>query len=140
MRPHQNLESAKRTVSNHNCLFMLSAFHERLTRLKSIVMVGRPKQLYIKIDPCMNHMENFHTFKCFNLAFFERARTHIQTLRVSLFSTTSDGEKRSTPVNPRILHICEHVKIKQKFLIIRSPRGIMYEHDVHIKKSEMTTN
>lgn len=47
------------------------------------------------------------TLKFFNLAFFERERIHIQTLRVSLFSTTSDGENKSTPVNWRIWQICK---------------------------------
>lgn len=46
-----------------------------------------------------------HTLKCLDLAFLEKERTHIQTFRVSLFSTTSDGEKMSMPVNPKILHI-----------------------------------
>jgi len=45
------------------------------------------------------------TFKCLDLAFLEKERIHIQTFRVSLFSTTSDGEKRSMPVNPKILQI-----------------------------------
>ena len=47
----------------------------------------------------------FLTFNCLDLALFERERIHIQTFRVSLFSTASDGEKRSMPFNPKILHI-----------------------------------
>lgn len=46
------------------------------------------------------------TLKPFDRAFFEKERTHILTLRKSLFSTTSDGENKSIPVNPRIWQIC----------------------------------
>lgn len=45
------------------------------------------------------------TFIFTDLDFLEKDRIHIQTFRVFLPSTTSDGEKRSTPVNPRILQI-----------------------------------
>lgn len=53
----------------------------------------------------MKRMHKCLTFKCEDLAFFERERIHIQTFLVSLFSTTSDGEKRSMPAIPKILQI-----------------------------------
>lgn len=48
----------------------------------------------------------FLTFIFTDLDFLENDRIHIQTFLVFLLSTTSDGEKRSTPVNPKILQIC----------------------------------
>lgn len=57
----------------------------------------------------MKRMHKCLTFKCEDLAFFERERIHIQTFLVSLFSTTSDGEKRSMPAIPKILQIYKNI-------------------------------
>jgi len=67
----------------------------------------------------MENGRDFLTFIFIDLDFLENERIHIQTFRVFLLSTTSDGEKRSTPVNPKILQICI-VKVTEITLIILS--------------------
>lgn len=42
------------------------------------------------------------TSKFLDRALIERERIHMQTRRISLLSTTSEGENKSIPVNPRI--------------------------------------
>jgi hypothetical protein len=49
--------------------------------------------------------QNFLTLIFIDIDFFENERIHIQTFRVFLLSTTSDGVKRSIPVKPKILQI-----------------------------------
>lgn len=54
-----------------------------------------------------NVCKKIFTFNCLERALFESALKQMQTFRMFFFSTTSDGEKRSIPFNPSILHICQ---------------------------------